>query len=179
MSVFPSACLESSSFTKPRLRRGMKTEARSPARTFSGWKAAGHGTEIIGCGSGAIGIAGRDPRPSGWQATGIAMTTAGFGSMAIGSIGMTATIMRIGMITMPHHHRQWSIKTGRPRPIAKKFPLLPARTFSGCEAIGYGMIAGSGFMGTTSTSAMTGTGTKAVMSTALKGGSGLKATGAD
>jgi hypothetical protein len=186
--VFPSACPESSSYAKLRLRRGMKTEDRSPARTFSGWKGTGHGTETNGCGSGAIGIVLRDPRQSGCQATGIAAMTAGFGSMATGLIAMTATVMLIGtiiviaMIIMPRRHRhprRGSIKTGRPSHIAKRFPLLPVRIFSGCEDIGYGRIAGSGFMATTSTSAMIETGTTAVMSTTRRDGSGLKAAGAE
>jgi hypothetical protein len=141
----------------------------------------GHGTKTVGCGSEAIGIAGRDPRHTGCQATGIAVTTAMYGSRAVGLIAMTEIIMLTVMIIMHllprHRQRKWSCKTGRPSRMPKKFRLLPARTFSGPEAIGYGTIAGSGFMVTTSTGAMTGTGTKAVMSTALKGGFGLKAAG--
>jgi hypothetical protein len=184
--VFPLACPESSSYAKRRPRRGMKTGARSPARTFFGWKATGPGTGIIGNGFEAIGIVLRDPRPSGCQATGIAARTAGFGSMATGLIAMTATVTLIGMtiviamIIMPRRHRHprcGAIKTGRLRHIAKRFPLLPVRIFSGCKAIGYGRIAGFGFMVTTSTGAMTGTGTKAVMSTTPKAGSGLRAAG--
>jgi hypothetical protein len=159
----------------------MKTEVHLPARTFFGWKATGHGTETIGNGFEAIGIVVRDPRPSGCLAIGIAAMTAGFGSRAIGltaTVMLTGMIIVIAMIIMAHRHpRCGSIKTGRPNPIAKRFPLLPARIFSGCEAIGYGRIAGSGFMATTSTNAMIETGTKAVMSTTRKGGSGLKAAG--
>jgi hypothetical protein len=157
----------------------MKTEAHSPARTFSGWMVTGHGTKTVGCGSEAIGIAVRDPRRSGCQATGIAVTTAMCGSKAAGKI---VILIRV-MYRHPRHRqdrpRKWSYRTGHPSHMLKKFPLLPARTLSGYEAIGYGTIAGSGFMVTTSTVAMTGNGTKAVMSTALKDGFGLKAAGAD
>jgi hypothetical protein len=106
----------------------MKTEARLPARTLSGWTAIGDETETNGCGSGAIGTTVRDPRPSGCPATGIAAMTAGFGSMAVGKI---VTMIMIMLRHHRHRFRKSMCKTDHPRNMSKKFHLLPARTFSG------------------------------------------------
>jgi len=80
----------------------MKTGAHSQARIFSGWKADGHGTETVGCGSEAIGIAGRDPRQSGCRATGIAAMKVTYGSKAVGRIVILTRVMHRHLLL----HRQ-------------------------------------------------------------------------